>query len=85
MVVALPVFIYNLLRFVMPAFEQARIRKRGMAIIITASYLLALAGMAFADWLVLPMSFHFFASFNTGPVKPLISTSEYLSFVSDAR
>jgi sec-independent protein translocase protein TatC len=80
-VVALPVFVYNLVRFIEPAFAKARIGKKGTVGIVTASFGLAGLGLAFAYCLVLPMSFRFFASFATGPIRPLISTSEYLSFV----
>lgn len=80
-VVALPVFVYNLIRFITPAFKAPRISKKGILGILTASFGLAWLGLAFAYYLVLPMSFRFFASFATGPIKPLISTSEYLSFV----
>jgi len=80
-VAALPVFIYNLIRFIEPAFEGSRIGKKGTVGILTASFGLAWLGLAFAYYLILPMSFRFFASFATGPIKPLISTGEYLSFV----
>jgi sec-independent protein translocase protein TatC len=80
-VAALPVFLYQLLRFALPAFDQARLRTRGLVTIVAASYLLALSGVAFAYWLVLPMSFRFFASFDISGIRALISTAEYLSFV----
>jgi len=80
-VVALPIFIYNMVRFVEPAFERRKISKKGTIGILSASFGLAWLGLGFAYYLVLPMSFRFFASFAAGPIKPLISTTEYLSFV----
>ena len=80
-VVALPVFVYNLVRFVEPAFDKARVGKKRTVRIVTASFGLAGLGLAFAYYLVLPMSFRFFAGFAAGPIRPLISTGEYLSFV----
>lgn len=82
-IVALPVLIYNLVRFAEPAFEKRRrpLSRKRTLIIVAASVTLALAGITFAYAFILPTSFHFFSEFNIGPIKPLISTSEYLGFV----
>lgn len=80
-VIALPVLTYNLLRFIEPALSNERLSRRRILVVLTSSWLLAAAGILFGYYIILPMSFHFFAGFNIGPVKPLISTSEYFSFV----
>jgi sec-independent protein translocase protein TatC len=80
-ILTLPIFVYNLIQFIAPAFEGMKLRRLRVLFIILASYCLALLGLAFAYLLVLPMSFHFFSSFQVGGIKALISTSEYFSFV----
>lgn len=83
LVLALPVLIYNIIRFIEPAFEKHKnsLSRKKVLLIIGASVILAASGIAFAFIWVLPMSFHFFSEFNIGPIRPLISTSEYLGFV----
>lgn len=79
---ALPFVIYNLIRFVEPAFggkSLGRFKAFGLMII---SSILGLAGILFAYYIILPMSFRFFGDFNVGGIKPLISTGEYFSFTA---
>lgn len=81
---AIPVFVYHLARFTAPAFENGKLSSRRILAIILATTLLAIAGLAFAYWVVLPDSFHFFAGFSGGSVKPLITANEYLNFTLGA-
>lgn len=79
---ALPVLVYNLLRFIEPAFSTRRLSRTRMAVVILTSVVLALGGIAFGYFIILPTSFHFFAGFSIGGIiKPLISVSEYFTFV----
>ena len=78
--VALPVIIYNLLRFIEPALPIT-IKRRAMLTVISASFSLALAGIAFSYFCLLPLSLHFFSSYASAQIKPLISANEYLSFM----
>ena len=80
-VVALPVIVYNLIRFIEPAFERKRMSRKMIGLIIAMSFGLSCFGLWFAFDHVLPMSLHFFSEFAFGPIKPLISTSEYFNFV----
>jgi sec-independent protein translocase protein TatC len=80
-IASLPFFLYNIWRFIEPAFSSLRHRRRSGFWIITSSILLATAGVCFGYFVVLPISLKFFASFNIGPIKSMISTSEYLSFM----
>jgi sec-independent protein translocase protein TatC len=77
---ALPVLIYNLIKFIQPAFE-GQIRNRQVHLITFMSVLLALGGAAFSFFLMVPICLHFFANFDVAGVKPLISANDYLSFV----
>lgn len=78
--VAMPVIIYNLLRFIEPALPH-RITKIFFAKIIGASFALASAGIAFAYYQMIPLSLKFFAGYSTAEIKPLISADEYLSYI----
>ncbi len=78
--VALPVIIYQLLRFVEPALP-VKLRRRTIVKLISASFLLAVAGVAFGYFYLIPESLHFFAGYATAQIKPLISANEYLSYM----
>lgn len=78
--VALPIFIYQLIRFIEPALP-IRIKRLSMLKIIGSSFGLALIGIAFAYLYMIPLSLHFFSGFSTAQIKPLINASEYLSYV----
>jgi len=79
--IALPVMIYQLLRFVEPALPH-RLTKGFMVKVIGASFLLALAGIGFGYFFMIPLSLKFFASYSTPAIKPLISANEYLSYMT---
>lgn len=79
-VLAIPVITYNLVAFLKPAFAKRISRK--LIILVTAfSIIFGLAGAAFAYFLILPVSLHFFMGVNTSGLTPLISADDYLNFV----
>lgn len=78
-VAAVPVLIYNALKFVEPVVPH-RVRWL-IAKVLVASTLLALAGMAFAYFVSLPAALHFLGNFGAEGIHSWISTNEYLSFV----
>lgn len=78
-VMSLPVFIYNLLKFIQPVFPKHKTRLLGK--IIVSSFLLMLCGMSFAYFVNLPAALHFFNEFSSNQIHALISTDEYLSFI----
>lgn len=80
--IALPVLIYNIIRFLEPAFQRKRFNRTQIGIIISISSFLAAAGVSFAYLIVLPASIHFFSLFNVGPVSAWISTKEYFTFAT---
>ncbi len=77
---AIPAILYHLVRFIDPAFER-KIHGRHLSLLVLLSFTLMLAGMAFAWFVVLPMSLHFFSSYNSHFLNPLISGTEYLAFI----
>lgn len=78
-ILALPVAVYNLLKFVEPA-GTIRLARRGLRLLVI-SFLLASAGVAFAYFVSLPSALHFLKSFDALNVTPLIAAREYLTFV----
>lgn len=80
MFVALPMIIYQLLRFLEPALPH-RISRGMMLRVMGSSCLLALMGIAFGFFVMIPISLKFFLGFTMEEVKPLITAEEYLKFV----
>lgn len=78
-IVSLPVFTYNLLKFIEPVFPKHK--SRSFRKIIISSFLLLLAGMSFAYFVNLPTTLYFFNEFSSSQTRSLISTDEYLSFI----
>lgn len=76
--VTIPVLIYQIGRFLSPAFRH---RFRASRIILF-SVCLAVAGVAFAYFLSLPASLHFLANVDTKDLQSLITVNEYLNFVA---
>ncbi len=76
---ALPIFIYHLYRFLLPAVRPVNIRR---AIIYTAISLgLALIGLAFAYFISLPAALYFLTSFNLHNINPMLTIDSYFSFI----
>lgn len=75
-----PVAIYNTWAYVRPALFPAERRHLGW--FIPLSYLLFIIGMAFCYYLVLPIGIKFLLSYETNSIKPMISFSSYVGFVS---
>lgn len=77
---AVPILLYHVFRFIEPALPSKRPRK--ILFYLLASVLLLGLGIAFAYFVSLPSTLYFLGSFATGDIKTLISTSEYFSFIS---
>jgi sec-independent protein translocase protein TatC len=80
LIASVPVFIYQTLQFIQPAFSREL--KNSLVAILFISCLLLLSGMAFAYFVSLPAALYFLDTFNNSDVFSLISTNEYFSFVS---
>lgn len=77
--VAVPVIVYNFMRYISPALPKSAAFKTSRVIIV--SILLALAGIAFAYYVSLPAALHFLSQFTTDQIQSLISAQEYFNFV----
>lgn len=78
-ILAVPVIIYNLFKFISPAIPP-HITYSFFKIIVV-SILLALAGVAFAYFVSLPAALHFLNNFSNDQVSSLINAQEYFNFV----
>jgi sec-independent protein translocase protein TatC len=79
---ALPVLVYKVMSFIRPALPSLIVAKT-MRRMTLLSFFLALSGLLFAFFIMVPMSLHFFAGFKVNGISPLISADSYLSFVAN--
>lgn len=76
---SLPVIIYHLYRFIMPAVQQVVFRR---AVLYTvASFALALVGIFFAYAVSLPAALYFLTGFDLYHINPMLTIDSYLSFI----
>ena len=76
---ALPVIIFNVYRFVMPAVKRANMR---VALLYTTlSLTLAVAGVLFAYFISLPAALYFLTGFSIQNINPMLTIDSYFSFV----
>jgi sec-independent protein translocase protein TatC len=80
LIAALPVLVFNFLRFIEPALPR-RLTKRMMVAAVSLSYALAIGGAAFAYYISLPAALNFFATVSASSLKPLIGADQYFRFV----
>ncbi|MFN8109010.1 MAG: twin-arginine translocase subunit TatC [Thermoleophilia bacterium] len=78
---ALPVWLYQLYAFVIPAVgNQSR---RLMLVIVAAVSALFLGGVAFGYWVVLPVALKFFLNFGGNEFTAQIRFGEYIGFTTE--
>jgi sec-independent protein translocase protein TatC len=77
---ALPVVLYQLYAFVLPAFSDAE-RRVALPIMLLAP-LLFVAGVAFAYFVVMPAAVHFLLNFNNSQFNVQVRARDYYSFFS---
>jgi sec-independent protein translocase protein TatC len=77
-VLALPIVLYELYGFVLPAFSTSQ--QRAAAPLMLAIPLLFVAGVLFGYFVVLPAAVRFFQNFNSGQFNVLVQASQYYHF-----
>lgn len=78
-IAALPMLIYQLYRFIMPAVKKVTMHR---AIGFTlASFFLAIVGIVFAYVVSLPAALYFLTSFDLYHINPMLTIDSYFSFV----
>jgi sec-independent protein translocase protein TatC len=80
LILALPVILYELYGFLLPAFspEQQRVANS----LVLAIPLQFVAGIAFGYYVVLPSAVRFFQNFNTGEFNVLVQANQYYHFAA---
>lgn len=79
LVLALPVILWQLWRFIVPGLHPKE-KRYGVYFVAGSLGLFALG--SFVAFLILPQAIGFLLSFARAPLKPLIFVDQYLSFVS---
>ena len=78
LIATLPVIIYHLFQFLSPVMPT--FRRRQLVIFTISSLLLALVGVAFAYYVILPASLYFLTSFSIANINPMLTIDSYFSF-----
>lgn len=78
--VALPIWLYQVYAFVIPAVEDQP-RRRMLAVVAGASALFA-GGVAFGYWVVLPVALDFLLNFGGDTFQTQVRAGEYFGFVT---
>src|SRR5690606_30942892 len=77
---ALPVWLYQLYAFVIPAVEDQS--RRRMLLIVAGASSLFLAGVAFGYFVVLPVALDFLLGFGGDAFQTEVRAGEYFGFVT---
>lgn len=80
LMLALPLIVYHLIRFLEPALPNP-VKRSLIVKVIIASTILAAMGLAFGFFVMVPMSLHFFSNYSSATFRPWITGDSYLSFV----
>lgn len=78
LLVSLPVLLFELYGFVLPALKPAE-RGVAMPLLLAVPFLFA-TGVAFGYYVVLPAAVHFFQNFNASNFNVLVQASSYYKF-----
>ncbi len=78
-IAALPVIIYQIYQFIMPAMQ--RVERKKVVLYTSLSFILALVGVSFAYFVVLPGALYFLTGLNLYHINPMLTIDSYLSFV----
>jgi sec-independent protein translocase protein TatC len=80
LIVSLPVILFELYGFILPAMEPHE-RRIAMPLLIAVPFLFA-TGVAFGYFVVLPAAIHFFVNFNASEFNTLVQANPYYSFAA---
>jgi len=80
LIVSLPVILFELYGFILPALEPHE-RRVAMPLLSAVPFLFAV-GVAFGYFVVLPAAVHFFANFNSSEFNVIVQAGPYYSFAA---
>jgi sec-independent protein translocase protein TatC len=78
--IALPIVFWQVWAFLAPAFEERY--QRSMSVLVMFAAALAIAGIAFGYWIVLPPALHFLTNYDSNHFDILIRARDYYGFTS---
>jgi len=80
LILALPVLLYELYGFVLPAFSPSQ-QRAAMPLMLAIPFLF-ITGVMFGYLVVLPAALRFFQNFNSGEFNVLVQASQYYNFAA---
>jgi sec-independent protein translocase protein TatC len=80
LILALPIVLWQLYGFLMPALEPEQ--RRHIRPLMSAIPVLFITGVAFGYFVVLPAALHFFQNFNTTEFNVLVQAAPYYKFAA---
>jgi len=78
--IALPIVFWQVWAFLAPAFDERY--QRSMSVLVTFAAALAIGGIAFGYWIVLPAALHFLTNYDSEHFVILIRARDYYGFTS---
>ena len=78
-IVALPIILYQIWSFVLPALKKNE--RKYLTLLVPVSYILFLAGTVFALIVIIPFGIRFFLGFSSSDLQAMFSIRNYISFV----
>lgn len=80
LLLALPVVLWQLWSFLAPAFEEHR--QRSMVVLVGFATVLALGGVLFGYYVILPPAIHFLTNYDSSHYTIFVRARDYYRFVS---
>ena len=80
LVLAMPVIIYQFIRFIVPGLTPQE--QRYLYVVVPGATVSFALGVAFAGLVMLPFSIHYLQGFMSDLIKPTYSIDRYISFVT---
>ncbi|HVR12309.1 MAG TPA: twin-arginine translocase subunit TatC [Gaiellaceae bacterium] len=78
--VALPIIFWQLWSFLAPAFDERH--QRSMTVLVAFAAALAVGGVAFGYWVILPAAVHFLTSYDSSHFDIIVRARDYYAFTS---
>ena len=79
LLLALPIVLWQLWAFLAPAFEEGR--QRSMVVLVTFATVLALGGVLFGYYVILPPAIHFLTNYDSAYFTIQLRARDYYRFV----
>ncbi|MFL5937971.1 MAG: twin-arginine translocase subunit TatC, partial [Gaiellaceae bacterium] len=78
--IVLPILFWQVWSFLAPAFEERH--QRSISVLVAFATALAVGGIAFGYWIVLPAAVHFLTNYDSDHFEIFVRARDYYSFTS---